>query len=284
MNRSIYFGEVKRRALSQGHFENVLKSCRIGATSYPDAQYEKACINRVDDGRLRRQRNTCELQLFVHVAGNFFFPTQTHPPPSVLICLYLCSMPPPCAEESYPSTEQHKEVDCMAMWNRAKPVCLHLPHRYYYIRWTLLDVQPDSSICTKCWGGPDIDGLVDGRVFWFGKFNEVLLSASWKSLWFMMSSPLPTDWICCPSTLRYHDTRDRTSFSYLERRFFDVRHWTHVGVGMIVIVFVVFFLLSAAGQSRTSEGLFPLIYVVSRNLTLLPLRKTFFRLAIQAAL
>ena len=51
-----------------------------------------------------------------------------------------------------------------------------------------------------------------------------------------------------------------------------------------MIVFVVFFLLSAAGQSRTSEGSFPLIYVVSRNLTLLPLRKTFFRLAIQAAL
>ena len=47
-------------------------------------------------------------------------------------------------------------------------------------------------------GGPDMDGLVDGRVVRFGSLNEVLLTTSWKSLWVITSSPTPTVWMCCP--------------------------------------------------------------------------------------
>ena len=55
-------------------------------------------------------------------------------------------------------------------------------------------------------GGPDMDGLVDGRVVRFGSLNEVLLTTSWKSLWVITSSPTPTVWMCCPWT---HDTMTR---------------------------------------------------------------------------
>ena len=83
MIRSLYFGEVERRTLWQGHIENMSKRYRLGttSTSYPDAQ-KVGWSNAV-------WRNTCKLQPTDSprglVAGNFFFQ---------IPCLDRVSIPP----------------------------------------------------------------------------------------------------------------------------------------------------------------------------------------------
>ena len=108
-----------------------IKNGRVSATSYPDAQYEKVCVSCVDDGWSKTaQRNMCEL---TKVNQSWF---------TWLVTFFFQPLPS-CADMSAPVSKaaavcegiepkQQDEVDCTAMWNGAKLVCLHLSHRYYH--------------------------------------------------------------------------------------------------------------------------------------------------------
>ena len=155
-----------------------------------------------------------------------------------------------------------------------------LPHHIW------LDVQPGSSI--RILGGLDIhsggDGLVvDGLVVWFGSFNKVLSTVSWKLLWFMIPSPTPY----VPRQLYTNTTRGTGRIAMLEAKFLSMSDIELVLVQMwswsCSKDAAPSFLLFAVKESRTPECLCLSICVTSRNLTLPTFRKTFFWLAILTA-
>ena len=155
----------------------------------------------------RWHRETCELQLLVHVDDSFLFQLELNPHHLCSHTPHLRSNLPPCVKESCPSNGKRWIVrQCET--GRSWYVCISLADVTIF-DWTLLDVQSGSSVRNLGWSGY---GWVSG---WTGCSIWITQRGSIDHIMEIVMGYNVLPYSNCLDVLSmdswYHDTRERIS-------------------------------------------------------------------------